>query len=130
MIQFKPVSEKESVKSLFPAVRSNTENIFPFIATEQEKTIGKLCLLLTENSCEILEIEAQDFLIAEGILRSALYFAANRGAYMALCGLKEYGALLTSLQFTETDGLFRGEIPTILTCSSCKCKASGKLETP
>lgn len=127
MIQFTPITDKQTVDALFPDLRENEVHLFAFIAKDNEEKIGKLCFSLTENACKVLGIQAQDALITEGLLRSALNFAANRGAYIATCSLQEYKQLLSSLHFLEKNGVFYGEIPSILTCSSCLHKAKGNV---
>ena len=58
----------------------------------------------------------------EGLIRAALNYGANRGAYMARCGCKNAVAIMELMRFEKTEsGCYEGDIPTLLSgsCSDC-----------
>lgn len=58
----------------------------------------------------------------EGLLRAALNYGANRGAYMARCGCENAFKVMELMGFEESGcGFWEGDIPTLLagTCSGC-----------
>ena len=83
---------------------------------------GKWMDAVDVQVCEIakLSVPNGDVLLAEGLLRSALHFAGNRNAYTAVCRENDFRETLLLLGFAEQDGVFTGEIPTLLLGSCCK----------
>ena len=53
-------------------------------------------------------------------MRAALNFGANRNAYMAYCSLEKINDVLTLLGFEKNNGIYEGDIPTLLKGSCCK----------
>ena len=95
--------------------------------TEQRKT-GKISANAYSHSAgtyaEILSVKTRDGdrLVAEGLVRSALNFAANRNAYMARAnvGRVEKEPFIT-LGFEEKNGFYESDIPSALTGSCGHC---------
>ena len=61
-----------------------------------------------------------DKLLVEGFLRAGLNYCANRSAYMCYCELDEISDVLTHLGFENNNGVYSGDIPTLLKGSCCK----------
>ena len=86
--------------------------------------IGECIFSLGGTYAEILSIKTRnsDRLVAEGLVRSALNFAANRSAYMARAdiGKVEKEPFIT-LGFEEKNGFYESDIPSALTGSCGHC---------
>lgn len=79
------------------------------------------CLFtVADTRAEILDLDfgAGD-VMAEGLLRAALNFAAGKSAYAVTCGKCEFSEFLIRLGFSREGRGFYGEIPDILTGSCC-----------
>ena len=98
MVFYKPYSNQKEIAELFP----------------QTDFRGTACEL---SALEALQTDA---LLIEGLVRSALHFAANRGAYTAECRLENIKDILQLLGFQKADGVFRGTVPELLAGSCCK----------
>ncbi len=100
------------------------DNIYGYRAEENGENIGECIFLLSEIYAEILSVKTRnaDRLIEEGLIRSALNFAANRSAYMARAdvGRVEAEPFLT-LGFEEKNGFYASDIPSALTGSCGHC---------
>ena len=78
------------------------------------------------NDCFVFEITGSIPVITEGLIRSALNYAANRGAYTAritAAAQGDNGAVLSRLGFKDENGALTADIPDVLTCAcGCGCK--------
>lgn len=123
MILFKPYTDEKMLDTLF-GNEGKKSGAAAFVAIEQEQILGKALFFLEKQTCTIQEIlfenEKNSMLYAEGLIRSLLNFSAHRGAYVAVCSLQSYKDLLQSLHFHEENGTYIGDIPEILTCTSCR----------
>ena len=107
MIYFKPDSDE------------NTTCIRSF---DGETVIGSCTIDVNGYECTLSEltVSLNDSLLVEGLIRSALNYAANRGAYIANCSQSEFDTVLKLLGFVINDGVYSGEIPELLKGSCCK----------
>lgn len=126
MLFCKPHTDLAEIRALFPSENFDAKGVYgAYTALEGDLPLGKSLVRIEGNSCRILRIETQssDALLCELLVRASLHFAANRGAFSAHCALPAYKDTLLTLGFTERDGDFFGEIPTLLQGSCAHCKA-------
>lgn len=117
MYIFKPITDKEKLSALF-----SDEVSGGYVGFEGEDVIGKCSFVIDGYS---LLVKTVDFDkdkpdIGEGLLRSALNFGANRNAYYAYCSCENVTEIMKLMGFEENDGVFSGDIPTLLG-GSCGC---------
>ena len=88
-------------------------------AEENGENIGECIFSLGGTYAEILSVKTRG---GEGLVRSALNFAANRSAYMARAdvGRVEKEPFIT-LGFEEKNGFYESDIPSALTGSCGHC---------
>lgn len=126
MVFYKPYAEKQDIAALFPNAELSGNAVYgAYTALENEKITGKCLVQIMGTACEILALETEqdDPLLIEGLVRSALHFSANRGAYAASCRLAFIRDVLLLLGFTEENSAFHGTIPELLAGSCCKGEA-------
>lgn len=119
MIEFKPVIESDKSDCEYKDING----FFGYIAIEDgKKEVGNCLSRLDGYSMCIISLSAQDSLTAQGLLRSALNFGANRGAYIAKVDEDSAASIAESMGFQYKDGVLTGEIPEILAggCSGSK----------
>lgn len=98
------------------------DKLHGYCAEENGTQIGKCVFCVGGLYVDVLSVEAVDSLTAEGLVRSALNFAANRSAYMARADIKKVSAEpFKTLGFEEENGFYVSDIPSALTgsCSHC-----------
>lgn len=124
MVYYKPITDLIELKNLFP--NENTDENFIFggyigLNPGGEK-IGKIFVKISDTKCYIssLDCDISDSLSVEGFVRAALNFCANRGAYMAYCEDERIKSVLLLLGFEKNNGVYCGDIPTLLKGSCCK----------
>ena len=125
MVFYKPFTERTEIQRLFPSADLSLEKtVGAYVAEENGISCGKCMVEIDGQSCEIshLTVSDNDALLIEGLLRSALHFAGNRNAYTAVCRETAYSDVLLLLGFSQQDGVFRGDIPTLLMGSCCKVR--------
>ncbi len=107
MIYFKPDSD---------------ENLTCINAFDGETVIGSCSVSVNGYECTLsgLTVSSDDSLLVEGLIRSALNYAANRGAYIANCSQSGFDPVLKLLGFEFNNGVYSGEIPELLKGSCCK----------
>lgn len=123
MVFYKPYADLQEIKELFPEAEFSQDAVYgAYTALENEVVTGKCLVKIVGTACEVTALEApeNDPLLIEGLLRSALHFSANRGAYAAACCLEGLRAVLLLLGFSEETGVFHGTIPELLAGSCCK----------
>lgn len=123
MVFYKPYSNQQEIAELFPQTDFSEDTVYgAYTALENEAVTGKCLVKIRGTACELLDLEAlqSDALLIEGLVRSALHFAANRGAYTAECRLENIKDILQLLGFQKADGVFRGTVPELLAGSCCK----------
>lgn len=123
MVFYKPYSNQKEIAELFPQTDFSEDTVYGvYTALENEAVTGKCLVKIRGTACELLDLEAlqSDALLIEGLVRSALHFAANRGAYTAECRLEAIKDVLLLLGFREENGVFQGTIPDLLAGGCCK----------
>lgn len=126
MVFYKPYSDCTEISVLFPQIPFAEDAVYgAYTALENEEVTGKCIVEIRGTACTLTALEASpsDPLLVEGLVRSALHFAANRGAYAAECRLENIKEVLLLLGFSEENGVFRGTIPELLAGSCCKHKS-------
>ncbi|MEG1845763.1 MAG: hypothetical protein RR239_02570 [Oscillospiraceae bacterium] len=123
MLFYKPITNLDEIKSLFKLTSTDEKSVYgAYIAVEGDKQLGKCIVKIDNMNCEIsnLEVEINDELLIEGLLRASLNFAGNRNAYMARCSDEKIKDILLLLGFQKKDDYYEGDIPTLLLGSCCK----------
>ncbi len=124
MIFYKPETEIENISVLFENVEFEQNVIYgAYIGFDQDRSnVGKCLMKIDSYNCEVVAIDCDysDKLLVEGFLRAALNFCANRSAYMAYCSISEISDVLLYLGFENENGVYSGDIPTLLKGSCCK----------
>lgn len=123
MIFYKPILNVENLKTEFPDFDYDNSIFGGYIGIDEEKNVVGKCLMSINNyNCNILALDCDysDKLLVEGFLRAALNFCANRSAYMAHCKIDKISDVLEYLGFKKNNGIYSGDIPTLLKGSCCK----------
>lgn len=123
MILFTPHTEIDDIKNLFPKAVFNESSLYGAYTSVSESGGTVKCLIKIDGRfCEIQNIvtDYSDKLLTEGLLRAALNFAGNRGAYTAKCCDENISDVLTILGFKKSEEFYEGDIPTLLQGSCCK----------
>lgn len=123
MIFYKPLIDIESIKTEFNDFDFDNCIYGAYIGVDENQNyVGKCLMKVSEYNCYVLKLDCDfsDKLLVEGFLRAALNFCANRNAYMAYCEINEISDVLTHLGFENTNGVYSGDIPTLLKGSCCK----------
>ncbi len=121
MLYFKPVTDIDEIKAVYKDKQLSADSA-RIIAIDGDEEKGSCYISVDAQKCFLSDIvsEENDDLLVEGLIRSALNFAANRGAYISVCREGEYKSVLEFLGFENTDGIYQGEIPELLKGSCCK----------
>lgn len=124
MIFYKPISDITKIKEIFSDY-SFDENILygTYIGLDEESNeVGKCLVKIDGYNCYFLQVECDfsDKLLVEGFLRSGLNYCANRNAYMCYCEIDAISDVLIHLGFENINGIYSGDIPTLLKGSCCK----------
>ena len=100
----------------------SNENSTCIKAFDGDNKIGSCKLSVKGYECELsgITVSLDDNLLVEGLIRSALNYAANRGAYIANCSQSGFDSVLKMLGFHFSEGVYSGEIPELLKGSCCK----------
>ena len=124
MIIYRPVIDIDEIKSLFDNNLINDKDIFGGYRgfDEDGSYVGKCLVRIDKYKCyvEFIQCDFNDKLLVEGFLRAALNYCANRGAYMCYCEINEISDVLSHLGFENNNGIYNGDIPTLLKGSCCK----------
>jgi hypothetical protein len=124
MITYKPINDTQKIKALFPENLINDNDVFGGYEgfDEDNNPVGKCLVRIDNYKCyfDFIECDLTDKLLVEGFLRAGLNYCANRSAYMCYCSLEEVSDVLTHLGFENNDGIYSGDIPTLLKGSCCK----------
>ncbi|MEG2079955.1 MAG: hypothetical protein RRZ68_00135 [Oscillospiraceae bacterium] len=123
MLFYKPITNLDEIKSLFKLTSTDEKSVYgAYIAVEGDKQLGKCIVKIDNMNCEIsnLEVEINDELLIEGLLRASLNFAGNRNAYIARCSDEKIKDILLLLGFQKKDDYYEGDIPTLLLGGCCK----------
>lgn len=122
MVVFKPC-EPQQTQSLFTARGFTYDSACCYAYYTELGGAYYYCLFTAADTrAELLELDfgAGD-VIAEGLLRASLNFAAGKSAYTVSCRRLEYSDFLLGFAFRQERGVLCGEIPDILTgaCHGC-----------
>lgn len=127
MIKVSPVLDlKEAEKAFAAQGLTFADGCAALEATDGHSILGGCLLQMTEHGVDILSITCAegDSSLIDWLMRSAMNYAANRGAYLAFCNLSQYEDILLSLSFEKKDSYYVGEVPEIF--KGCTCCASAK----
>ncbi len=93
-----------------------------FEAVDGEKSLGK-CLLKLSDYAEIVSLcDCNDFFIAQGLVKSALNYAALRNIYMARFKDESAFEIAKAMKFELAGDFYESDIPTVLAGSCCSGK--------
>lgn len=124
MIFYKPVSDIDIIKKIYCDYTFDSDFIYgAYIGLDEESNeVGRCLVKIKGYNCYFLDVECDysDKLLIEGFLRSGLNYCANRNAYMCYCDINEITDVLKHLGFENNNGIFSGDIPTLLKGSCCK----------
>ena len=122
MIKFVPVTS-DKLSDAFASDDSLIGYIGYDLSADGRKC-GKCVFRLNGYTMEILSVEAEDDdETAEGLIRSALNYGANRLSYIAYYKAKKHISVAELLGFEkDNNGVLSGDIPTLLQGSCCKGK--------
>lgn len=123
MIFYKPETNLSNIADLFDASFEWGTVYGAYVGIDEDgNNVGKCLMKISGYNCEIVSIvcDFSDKLLVEGFLRAALNFCANRSAYMAHCSITEIKDVLLYLGFENDNGVYSGDIPTLLKGSCCK----------
>lgn len=123
MIFYKPETNSSNIADLFNTSFVQGSDYGAYVGIDEEgHNVGKCLMKINGYNCEIVSIDCDfsDKLLVEGFLRAALNFCANRSAYMAHCSITEIKDVLLYLGFENENGVYSGDIPTLLKGSCCK----------
>ncbi len=124
MIFYKPISDIKKIKEIFSDYSFDKNILYgSYVGLDEESNeVGKCLVKIDGYNCYFLEIECDfsDKLLVEGFLRSGLNYCANRNAYMCYCEINEISDVLIYLGFENINGVYSGDIPTLLKGSCCK----------
>jgi hypothetical protein len=124
MITYKPINDIDKIKEIFDNSLINDKGIYGgYIGFDENDTSVGTCLVRIDSyKCYFIFIECDfsDKLLVEGFLRAGLNYCANRNAYMCYCEIEEISDVLTHLGFEYNNGVYSGDIPTLLKGSCCK----------
>lgn len=123
MIFYKPETELSNIADLFDISFEQSTDYGAYVGIDEDgNNVGKCLMKIKGYNCEVLSVDCDysDKLLVEGFLRAALNFCANRNAYMAHCNIDEIKDVLLHLGFENDNGVYSGDIPTLLKGSCCK----------
>lgn len=123
MIIYKPLTDIEKLKTEFSEFEFGDNIYGGYIGfDEKDNPVGRCLMSINKYNCyiHIVECDYSDKLLVEGFLRAALNFCANRNSYMAHCDIGTITDVLESLGFENNNGIYSGDIPTLLKGSCCK----------
>ncbi len=95
-------------------------------ATENGEAFG-LCRMKIDGNCAdvyFLEYDADRPYLVEGLIKSALNFAACKGVYMGSCSCENIDSFLEKMNFIKNNETYINDIPSILqgSCQNCHKK--------
>lgn len=119
MYIFKPISDVSKLSEIF------SDNVNGgYIGYEGNEIIGKCSLLVDGYNVTVktIDFDKDKPDVGEGLMRAALNFGANRNAYYAFCSCENAIDVMKLMGFEEKDGVYSGDIPTLLggSCGCCR----------
>lgn len=119
MYIFKPITDEKLLSELF-----SDEVNGGYIGFEGDTIIGRCSLFVDGSKVTVKSIDFDKDKpdVGEGLLRAALNFGANRNAYYAYCSCENAIDIMKLMGFEENNGVFSGDIPTLLggSCGCCR----------
>lgn len=97
--------------------RKINDNLYLYEAFKDDSLIGSCEIKLDNQYADIISVTAfkDDLLIKDGLIRSALKFGADNGAFIARAYLKDTDSkLLLKMGFENIDGILQNDIPSAL----------------
>lgn len=124
MIEFKPCASEKIYELL--GRTDIAEGIIGYTAFEGGKETGYCVCKIEDTFVRIILLQFSDKTpyIGEGLIKSALNFAAGKGAYIAICSQKVKKNHVLPFGFNPSKDGYTGEIPEIL---MGKCHKFGNL---
>lgn len=124
MIEFKPCASEKLFELL--GITDIAEDIIGYTAFEGGKETGQCVCSIEDTVVRIIMLQFSDETpyIGEGLIKSALNFAAGRGAYIAICSKEVKKNHVLPFGFNPSKDGYTGEIPEIL---MGKCHKFGNL---
>ena len=122
MLYYRPITDCAEIQALFSPLPDAPEGqLAAYVAIQQEKLCGKCLFTVCDAVCRIQALVCSEELLAEGLVRSALHFAANRNAYCAECTALGFDRVLQRMGFQKNEIGYAGEIPFLLqgSCGHC-----------
>ena len=95
------------------------DNIIGMKAVENDSEIGNCTFSINGFEMDFVSVDCHDDIIAEGLARAAMNYAANRYAYIAKIEKKNVSPAFVKLGFSGDD-ILSVEIPVALT-TGCSC---------
>lgn len=104
MIQVLPLKDEKLKKELFEKCGKNIQNGECVTAADGDEILGYCLFSIVDNTVTIHEIMPRDdVLMADGVLRSALYVASQRFVFKAYCDNDNLIDLLKRLSFIKDE---------------------------
>lgn len=122
MLKFVPVDYKELVEPY--CTDSSVNGYIGYDLSDNNKKCGEAVFRLNGYSMEILFVNAidDDPETIEGLIRSSLNYGGNRNVYMANYVATNGIDVAVTLGFENNNGVYSGDIPSLLQGSCCKGK--------
>ena len=124
MIFYKPISDIDKIKEIYCNCSFDDNVLYgAYIGLDEASNeVGKCLVKIDGYNCYFLQVECDfsDKLLVEGFLRSGLNYCANRNAYICHCKIDVISDVLLHLGFENINGVYSGDIPTLLKGSCCK----------
>lgn len=122
MLKFVPVDFNELGEPYNSDVSLN--GYIGYDLSDNNKKCGKAVFRLNGYSMDILFVEAvdDDPETIEGLIRSSLNYGGNRNVYMANYIAENGIDVAVMLGFEKNNGIYAGDIPSLLQGSCCKGK--------
>lgn len=95
-------ADNELFKELTAGISNEKNNLYCLAAFDGKEKLGYIVYRLIQSEAVFLQMESQDFLIADGIVRAALNAAAEKGAAKALCNNALLFPILENIGFKNS----------------------------
>ncbi len=134
MFSFKPVEKSQADKLFNEQNLQITDTSMAVIAVNSNQDGNYGYCLFDYNDLTVLiytlEYSQEYSFLPECLVKAALNFAANRGAYIAECSNMSVKDDLIKLGFKEKNNILCCEIPKIMvgTCNCCKGNISNEID--
>lgn len=102
-------------------ISEQNNSIIHFTAIENDVTEGECILDLRYTDAEItfVDYDKSKPYIAEGLIRTAFNYAANKGFYIGKSGCGHAIEVFEKMNFENRNGLYINDIPSILMGKCC-----------